>query len=248
VRGYAISSAVAEAPITEAMAVALTKNLRRLEAWWDVELYASTVWEHQAHVDVKWSPTVGDMLQDPGYAVVHVVDSLPDAPQDIAYHTVDEQGRPVCLISWAAVLAEGGTLTGPDGLTSAIGHEILESRVDPTCLSYVPLPQGGSTPLEVCDWVQGSDYCEPGSPDVYVPNAVGPMFFVNGKFGRLDIASDLSAGAVTQAFQETPGGYHEVEAPDGTVSNVFGERVPEVKRLRIDRVGPRGGLRRCARL
>lgn len=241
-KGYAVSSAVPDAPITEARAVALTKNLRRLEAWWADDLATNDTWERLPNVDVKWSPTVGDMLPDAEYAVVHVVPSLND-PGAIAYHTVDEKGRPVCLISWAMVLAEGGSLDGPDGLVSAISHEILESRVDPTCQRNVRMPDGLVTPLEVCDWVQGMDYCEPGSPGIYVANAVGPRFFQIGAFGRLDLRSDVADGAVTQAFQETPEGYHEVEHPDGTVTQTFGKRFSPIKADRVRRVGSRGGLR-----
>lgn len=244
-KGYAISSSVDEAPITEAMAVAITKGLRRLEQWWRPYLSTDVTWGGEANVDVKWSPTIGDMLPDPDYCVVHVVPKLDD-PHVVAYHTYDFN-RPICLISWAMVQVEGGSLVGPDGLISAISHEVFESRVDATCAKTARMPDGLYTPLEVCDWVQGTDYCEPGSPEIYIANAVGPRFFVVGAQGRLDIRSDVTEPAVTQAFQETPEGYHEVEQLDGSVTQVFGSRFPECKKPRIIEKGTRGGERAIRR-
>lgn len=249
-KGYAISSEVAEAPITEARAVAITKSLRRLEAWWSEELKSCAAWENLPNVEVKWSPDVGAILPDLEFAVVHVVPAFtePGTENDIAFHTVDEFGRPMCKISWAAVLAEGGSLDGPNGLVSAISHEVDESRIDAPCTEVVPLPGGGdkTTSLEVCDWVQGADYEEDGSPGIFVANAVGPRFFREGEAGRLDIASDLREPTVTSAFQETPGGYHDVISPDSPVTFVFGDEMTEAKRARVTRTGPRGGMRRKA--
>jgi hypothetical protein len=249
VKGYALSSAVPEAPLTQAIADALLANLRRTEAWWRNHPPSPT-WDNLENVALYWSPDVGAVPADPDLAVVQLVpnfDGTPEAADDVAYHTTDDLGRPVCLISWAAVQGEGGTLLGPDGAVSAISHEIQESRVDPTCQTTVPLPGGGTTPQEVCDWVQSSDYVEPTSPGIYVANAVGPRFFTAGESGALDIASDVGAAAVTMAFQQTAGGYHEVIADNGATSSVFGDAVTEAKRKRIARTGPRGGLVRTVR-
>ena len=244
--GYALSSAVPEVVITAEIASALLQNLRRFEQWWKDRSQAA--WNNLVNVSLVWSAETGVIPSDPELAVVQVVASLPDAPQDVAYHTTDSAGRPMCLISWAAVQAEGGTVSGPNGLVAAISHEILESRADPLCILSVPLPGANttgdlSTPLEVCDWVQGSDYEEPGSPGIFVANAVGPRFFMQGATGLLDIRSDVTTGAVTSAFQETPGGYHEVITGSGVVSQVFGDLVPAATRARIQRTGTRGGQR-----
>ena len=251
-KGFAISSEVPEAPITFEGAEAATMTLRRLEKWWADECSRDTVWERQANVDVKWSPVVGDMLPDPEYAVVHVVRGFtePGTENDVAFHTLDDKGRPVCLISWEQVQREGGSLTGPNGLWSAITHEIKEARIDALCNRTAALPNdAGRTPIEVDDWLQGSDYEEPGCPGVFVSNSAGPGFFVAGTVRALglDIASDVRSPTVTQAFQETPGGYHEVDHWDGTTSLVFGDRVPGDKADRIRRTGARGGLRRRVR-
>jgi hypothetical protein len=250
VRGYALSSAVTTFPLTSSIGCALLENLRRLEAAWHEQLTSAAFpgaaeWGCAANVELVWSSDVGAIPADPDLCVVQIVESLPDAPEDLAYHTVDALGRPLCLISYAACRAEGATDAGPGGVVEAIAHEILESRADPTCLHSVPLPSGGRTPLEVCDWVQGSGYTEQGVPGIYVANFVTPRFFNFAITGAFD--GRLGDPAVTAAFQETPGGYHEVEAPDGTVSQVFGEHVRAATKARLMRVGARGGLRRARR-
>ena len=246
-RGYALSSAVPEAPITDAIGSALVANLRRLEQWWRMHL--NPEWDNLVNVALEYCTETGAVPSDPTYAVVQVVASLPDAPGDIAYHTLDASGRPLCLISWAAVQTEGGTLTGPNGLVSAISHEILESRVDPLCAWTVKQytgelnPDGVDEPIEVCDRVQGSDYEEPCAPGIFVANAVGPRFWIAGQVGLLDIRSDVTTAAVTSAFEQLPGGYHEAIAANGAVTQVFGDAVSAMKRARLLRTGVRGGMR-----
>jgi hypothetical protein len=251
VKAYAITSMIPEVVITADIGTALLENLRRLEQWWAVRLATLAEWNSLANVGLVWSAETGAIPADPELALVQVVASLPNAPQDIAYHTTDAVGRPLCLVSWSAVQAEGGTLTGPDGLVSAISHEIQESRVDPSCNTLTPLPGDNSTgdistPLEVCDWVQGSDYVEPCSPGIYLANAVGPRFFLQGATGKLDTRSDVTAGAVSEAFQLLPEGYYE-QIQGAAVSNVYGARVSWKKHARLERTGPRGGAVRAAR-
>lgn len=243
--GFCLWSSVPAAPITQEMAAAALCSLRRCEAWWR---WAGRPLMTDGPCALKLQAGVvhDGIVALPGFAKVQVVPVLPDAPQDVAYHTVDAGGDPYGLISWAAVLAEGGSLMGPGGLLEALTHEMLEALVDPTCRQTVPLPSGGRTPLEVCDWVQGSAYEE--LPGHFVANAVGPRFFTPGETGALDLASDVGRGAVTRAFEETPDGYHEVIADDGSVSQVFGERMRPAVRARLERTGPRGGLVRARRV
>lgn len=255
-KGYALSSAVAAVNMTAEAAEAFTKGLRRLEAWWANYLTGKVLWvnadgsavnlgerwESLANVAVVWSPDMGAIPEDIEMSVVQLVETLPPGtpPDDVAYHTVDEWGRPVCLVSWEMAR---------DAWPEAMMHEILESRVDAPCTSTVKNADGLIEPLEVCDRLQNTPYWEPGSPGFALANAYGPQGFVIGatRAAGLDIASDLRAPTVTASFGQTSTGYHETEGPAGERAMNYGPDVSEADRARLDRTGPRGGQVREAR-
>lgn len=237
---YALSSSCSDALIQPAWCLALLKGLTRLARWWSLPA-----------PHVVYTSRVGE-LDDPGARDVQIV---PDwsgpqfAGQDlsgtIAYHTVAPDGRPICYVSWAAVQVNGGTLTGPDGLVSAIFHECAESLVDPLIPSVrlMTNPQGQQEPVEVCDRLQGTDYEEPGSEGIWLANALTPQAFglAAGDVGHFDIAADVRGTSITSAFPLTPGGYY---APlDGPP--VFGERAPAHLVARVTKFGARSGAVRA---
>jgi hypothetical protein len=229
--GFAVSSEVPEAPIIAEMAAALLCQLRRVEHRW-----AGYSRMTAGPAILRWTSVVDDPMPDLGFARVHVVNSIPEAPNDLAYHSVSADGMPFCRIGWQQVRAEGGALTGPNGLLSAISHEVAEACVDPDCTLTAAMPDGTRTSLEVCDWVQGLDYEE--LPDHYVAAVVGPEFFV------IDAQpAGLCDGRVWAPFILSSGGYHDVIAADGTTSLVFGAQMHPAKRARIERTGVRGGMK-----
>jgi hypothetical protein len=209
-KGYALSSFVDGVPITKENATALAANLRRLEAMWHHDLTdsnspAALLWGGAANVELRWSPEIGKVDEDPELAVIRLVPALPSGtPANfIADHDVDELGRPRCSISYVAC--------GSDWVAAA-SHE-LESRVNPMCdRRSPPAPDGTQWDLETADPVQGSDYVEPGMT-IRVANHVGPAFF-GMDTGPLDIA-----GAVTALWRQLPEGYH-----DGSSGVVNGEK------------------------
>ena len=213
--GYALSSAVATAPMTEQIATALVETLRRCEAMWvdfltDPTNENAKMWGSVANVAVLWSAETGAVDPDPALCVVQLTDALPAGTPSgvIAYHTEDACGRPLCLVSHVAA---GGDWP------SAMSHELHESRVDAPCTQSATAPDGSVWDLETDDPVEGSDYVESG---VLVSNCAGPRYFGLAQDGPLDIA-----GAVTQPFQQLPTGYHALA--DG--SQVFGARVSAAK-------------------
>lgn len=240
-RGFAISSSVPGVTLGEREATAFLEGLRRLEQWWshentDPQDANARAWGCRLNVDLEYHEAGNDPAGD-GWVLVQLVAQLPPGtPPDFeAYHSTDEQGRPVALVKWSP------------NWTEAFSHEIWETREDATCQITVPLPDGGRTPREVCDWAQGQPYEEPTSPGVLLANAVGPGFFVVGSTGDLDIASDIRIAGIRRAFAETPDGYHEVVSDSGESTYVYGEYVTAAKRALLERVGPRGGKVRTRR-
>jgi hypothetical protein len=178
-------------------------------------------------VRVVWGASIGAVDPDPTLVVVQLVEALPAGTPatDIAYHTVDAMGRPLCLISYVAA--------GSDW-PSAMSHELAETRCDATCqLRSGPAPDRTTWDLEVCDPVQDTDFVLSG---VKVANVCGPAFFglPGTEGGPLDIAR-----AAQQPFHELPGGYH-----DGSAGLVFGEHVSAAKRDEVTRNGVRGKKQR----
>jgi hypothetical protein len=238
---YAISSSCPDAPILPGYCLALLKGLSRLARWWGL-----------LAPHIVYTTRIGE-LDDPGAIDVQVVPDWSgaqfggeDLSGAIAFHTVAPDGRPICYISWAEVQVSGGTLTGPDGLVSAIFHEMAEAFVDPlTPTSKLVInPQGQQEPVEVCDRIQGTDYEESGSPGIWLANALGPAGFrVLLGNTSVDIASDLRLSTLTSGFPLTPGGYY---APVGA-DPVFGERATEHLRKRVAKFGARSGAINAAR-
>lgn len=233
VRGFAISSAVEGIPVTPAIATALAEQMLQLEGpqMWgpyltDESSPNAQEWGLRAHVDIVWSSEIGAVDPDLTLAVVQLVSALPAGTpaEDIAYHTVDALGRPLCLISYVAA--------GSDWV-SAMSHELCEARVNARVnMQSPPAPDGTTWDLEVCDPVQGTDYAING---VMVANFVGPSFFaLPGATGPLD-----ANRATQQAFHELPGGYH-----DGSVGQVFGAYVSAAKEAEVTRNGVRGKTQR----
>ena len=253
-RGFALSSLTSEVVLTSNIEVALLENLRRCARYWLP--YLTDYWATPDAIELQATEQVGQVNPDAGLVSVQIVpnfDGVPGTEGDLAYHDTDEFGRPRCRISWAAVKANGGTMTGPLGLTVAISHELLECLVDPTCKRTLSTvfgtlnPDGFDEPLEVCDRLQGSDYCEPTSPGIYVANATTPLYWGahNGSNPmRLDIRGDVEAPAVLAPFVQLPGGYYET-LPDGQLH--FGNRVTDATKARLLRTGPRAGMRRARR-
>ncbi len=254
-RGFGVSSSVPEAPFTQEIGTALLENLRRCEALWMPYLVEpetapgvldaiareglianAEMWERLPHVELEYTTKVGDISPANDICRVELLadfSAFPDVPQeDEAFHTVDAQGRQVAYISFKACGA---------GWVVAAAHEICEARIDAPCTNSFARGDGTRWAAEVCDSLQGTDYAESGDT-VQVANVAGPRYFDLESEGPIDIA-----GAASEAWQETPEGYHELTAADGTTSQVYGERVTAKKRAELERRGPRSRrLRRAA--
>jgi len=159
----------------------------------------------------------------PGERVLHIVDSIPDAPGALAYHTVDERGNPVLRLGIEENRAQGGALL--DVLSESISHEIFETAKNPFVNRYLDCGLDKKVADEVCDPAQGSPYRRgttaianftlPAWSDA--EDAEGPYDFVTSQHGRT---------VLTKPFDCAPTGYLAFD--DGTQS--FGDKVSDLRK------------------
>lgn len=176
-----------------------------------------------------------------------------DDAEALAYHTT-VAGNPVLKVGRDVILQNGGSyVDGPNSISAAASHEVLETIADAFCDFYSIPPEALAksyaksngnaavmVALEVCDPVQGDAYAiaaskVAGAPSVSVSNFVTPEWFRDGAsvvgfdhLGVLDVPGELA-----------PGGY--VAFDDG--SQIFGKSVPAWKREQVRRTGRR--IRQC---
>lgn len=169
-------------------------------------------------------------------------DEIPEAPNAVAYHTTDANGRPLCKIGWNVVKSQGGTLmTGPLSLSGGISHECIEAEGDPYCKSWSDYDAQREVANEWADPVQDESYEIPvpnGATEtlVTVSNFVTQEWFSDETEGPFDYLGSRSA-----ARQVSPGGYIELRkgGPSGTTEQVFGEAVSEHVRAQKSAFGRR---------
>ena len=150
----------------------------------------------------------------PRYISFYVVDEDKDVPDALAYHDYD--GRPVGVVLAKTCLEAGASVS------SALSHEVLETRVDAFCNATHRNSDGWSYWREVCDAVQTQEYNVSG---VTVSNFCRPHWFAPGSAFPYDWMGTLS-----RPFEVAPGGY-QVRHKDLSESTVFGRlfgRKPQV--------------------
>jgi hypothetical protein len=173
------------------------------------------------------------VLGDPGDGsarIFHLVDLIPEAPDALAYHTVDDQGRPVLKLGVETIRSSlGAGQNLQDELTKAMTHEIFETAIDPFATLYCWI---SGKPLmlsyEVCDPVQGGSFKQGSSA---ISNFVYPAYFdQEDTQGPYDQCRQLSA-----PLSCAPDGYQAWS--DG--SQTFGEKLSERKRAQARAYGRR---------
>jgi hypothetical protein len=161
-------------------------------------------------------------------AIFHLVDDISEAPDALAYHTVEATSmRPVLRLGVRICMAGGGLPL----LTSAMSHEAVETKCNPYVNRWVDMNDGVTEVChEACDPVEGDSYEIEG---ITVSNFVGPRWFSDGP-GPYDFL-----GRVLAPFTMTPHGYMVLRTggPAGTQKQVFGDHVPEKKRAAVTKHG-----------
>lgn len=135
----------------------------------------------------------------------------------LGYHD-DEQGTP---IPYAEVFAVDAANDG-EPVSGVASHELLEMLCDPFVDPMAPktMPRPGTNKryiVEVCDPVQGAPY-DPGN-GVPVSDFVLPSWFEVSSYRPTSFR-----GTVTEPWEIAPQGYISIEKPDGSWTQIFGER------------------------
>lgn len=173
-----------------------------------------------------------DMSQVPPTCdtIVHFVDTIPEAPDALAYHTIDNNGVPVARLGVNTILSNGGTInTGAESVSCAASHEILETIEDEYCSQWNDWDGTKKVAYEVCDPVQDESYEING---IAVSNYVTREWF-DIDAGQSGIFDKL--GSLTKSRSITAGGY--VAFDDGTQQ--FGSAMSEAKKAQKSKYGRR---------
>lgn len=174
---------------------------------------------------------VADLVRQGFY--LNLVDDLPEAKDALGYHATDEHGIPYAKVAVGPSLAAGSDwLTGPYSVLSVVGHEAIETCLDPLCNRWVS--RGGDDDLvahEGCDAVQGLNYDHRGCSH---SNFVLPAWF--NPFGVVPFDY---MGTLTAPFQLGDGGYTLVDT-GGRVEQQFAVQAPPAWRTQGTRAAIRG--------
>lgn len=158
---------------------------------------------------VPWSVRIGGN-DDVQFVVVDEDHNVPNA---LAYHDLDNTThRPIGVVLAKTVL------DAHDTVSSALSHELLETRADAFCNLTAQDADGWSYWYEVCDAVQADSYTQHGTR-VPVSNYVLRSYF-------LPHASGLGVDklhALTRPFSVGHGGY-QVRHRDGAETQITGSK------------------------
>lgn len=172
------------------------------------------------HVAPAWhqSPLSVSIHHHPSWYQFQFVDTIPEAPGALAYHDVDENGKPYGRIGVKTTLDAGETVS------SAASHEAVELFCDVYCQQWdYSNALRSLVAHEACDPCQSNSYEIDG---IEVSDFVLPAYFEeNGSAeGKLTYTN-----AIARPFGIANGGYQIVmkaKASSLQVTNVFGDIPP----------------------
>lgn len=209
--------------IAEALAV---QSQRDVAPWWETVADEFDVFPSLGQVPLN---TANQKI-----SIFHLVDAIPEAPDALAYHTVDSLGRPMLKLGWNAIRAAGGTMIkGGVSLSSAMSHEAIETRVNPFVRGWEDMNDGVTeVAREACDPVESDSYEVDG---VAMSNFVGPRWFSDSE-GPYDFMGTCKAPFT---MSSNGGGYMVLRTggPAGETKEVFGDKVTPERRAHIQSYG-----------
>jgi hypothetical protein len=172
-----------------------------------------------------------------GEVVCAIVDTLPDAPGDVAYHDDNGQELPVVFVSRAECTS---ILSGSGSISSAMSHEVCETIGDPACNRWADDGKGNLFALELCDATQEDSYEING---ITLSNFLLPAFFASGSPGPFSFNGNAGHETVAGPFTLARGGYMVTEATSATrqVTGELGARATKARHY-SSRVTRRGAI------
>jgi hypothetical protein len=152
----------------------------------------------------------------PGDVACVLLDAMPNAPGDVAYHDVDGNEVPVVFLA----RTQCSSLTsGPDSVSSALSHELCEAAGDPFCNAWRDRGDGSEAAQELCDAVQEAGYTIDG---ISVSDFLLPAFFAKGAPPPYDYLGTVGVGAVDAPVATMPGGAQLVRSGADGATSVLG--------------------------
>jgi len=159
----------------------------------------------------------------PGERVFALKDALPEAPGAVAYHSIDGRGVAFAMLA----ISTCDSLTGPGtSVSSAVSHEVCETRGDEGCNLWADDGAGTEHAHEECDAVEVQSYPMPDGtyvsnfvlPSFWIPGAAGPYSYMAkaGLPGAVDPPGPMQTapghGGNYQAVRPSPSGESQVTA------------------------------------
>jgi hypothetical protein len=148
---------------------------------------------------------------------VRIVDGLPNVPGAAALHDRTDTGA---AIIWVARDEFSSLTDGPSAMSEGIGHEIVETIVDPGANRWVDRTDGTEEAMEAADRLQGSRYQKGG---IVVPDFLLPSAFAPGSsrpFSKLDALGGIYDTTIdgyvilrSQGAMLQPAAQHDENAP-----------------------------------
>jgi hypothetical protein len=167
------------------------------------------------------------------------VDHIGQVPGALGWHHEDKEGFFCGFVAVDAITTLGGTLTrGPDSVSQAMSHEVLELLGNPGVNRWADTMDGRQFSMEVCDPVDGDAYdIDVRGEPIAVSDFVHPAWFdpyapSGSWFDQMQL--------LHEPFVHRPSGYAVIRDQKGEAEH-FGEKMAPEKRQR------RRGLGRCAR-
>lgn len=203
--------------------------LARAAAAWNTQLVRDVQPTYGGDFGIRIGASAADIK--PGEMVFQVVDALPDAPGDVAYHSVVGNDVPFAFLA----LSTCQTL---NDVSTAISHEMCETAGDLSCNLWADDEQGNEWARELCDAVEGNSYgvdIGDGGPLIMVSDFLFPSFWGTGgqaPYTYCQAHNVAGCAFPTGPFQTGSNGYQVKRQATGEESQVQG-MIREARKAKV---------------
>ena len=202
-----VNEGTARSPITASVTV---DWLKQCAAACAVQLNRDVSAEWGGSYSVRVAENPKDIA--PGEIAFSLVDALPDAPGDIAYHDRDGKAVPFALLALSTCSTLGDVSVG-------ISHELCETAGDPECNTWADTGGGLEVAQELCDAVEAYSYA---IGAIALSDFVLRAFFAPGAPGPYHYMASIGAADLAGPFLTASGGYQIQRSGAGTTTQITG--------------------------